>query len=231
MATRRAFDVEIDVRKIKTLADRLTGISGDEFGRMAMTVVNRVADETYDLSVRRMLNGINLTEQYVEERMVVVKAKNPGNVKAEIVGLGGKKYTTILARYDGRQTVQSVNWSNERILAMGKKFGPWPGWTRRKGDALRGIPSGLKSAGTTVEVTRGNRRSLDKTFFMPLRGGNGLGIFQRTGDGKKDYKHLYGPSVYQLFRYTANTILEDVAANLETQIADEAERLLQKALT
>lgn len=227
----KAFSVDIDVSRIKGLEGRLSGLSGEDFGRMAMQVVNRVADETYDLSVRRLLNGINLTEEYVQERIIVEKAKNPDNVKATITGLAHKKYMTMLARYDGRQQIRDVNWKNEQIQAMGKRFGRWPGWVQRKGDVKRNIPANYKSAGTTAEVRRGNVTPFKHTFFMPLRNGNGMGIFERTGDGKKDYRHLYGPSVYQLFAFTASNIIDEVADNLETQLADEAERLLQRALS
>jgi hypothetical protein len=196
-----------------------------------MRVVNEVTDETYDLARPKMIERINLTDKYVRDRMTVRHATNPDAPRAAIVASGDKSAVTTLARYDGRQAVKPVTWTNARILGMGKTFGAWPGWTQRVGDERRGIAADSKGAGSTVQVTRGNTKALRDTFFMPLRNGNGMGIFMRTGDGDKDYKHLYGPSVYQLFAYTAGKILEQVADNLEDRVATEAERLLEKALT
>lgn len=227
---RRAFEVDVDVSRIERLADRLQDLGGEDFGAMAMRVVNEVVDETYDLARPKMIDRVNLTDDYVRDRMTVSHARNPNAPRASIVASGSKSAMTTLARYDGRQSVRPVNWSNERIAGMGKTFGAWPGWTKRVGDDRRGILPNQKGAGSNVQVTRGSVKDLPGTFFMPLRNGNGMGIFMRTGDGDKDYKHLYGPSVYQLFAFTAREILDDVADNLEDRVATEAERLLEKAL-
>lgn len=227
----RAFAVEFDISRVERLADQLAGLNGEEFGRAALTVVNRVIDETYELARPRMIRTINLTDSYVRERMRVEYASNPNNVKGAIVASGARQDMTILARYDSRQTLRNVNWSNDRIRSMGKKFGPWPGWTQRTGDSLRGVPENYKVKGMTVEVTRGSRKPIENAFYMPLRNGNGMGLFTREGDGKKDYRHRYGPSVYQLFSFVAKGLVQEVGDTLETQLADEAERLLQKALT
>lgn len=226
----RAFAVEFDISRVERLADQLAGLNGEEFGRAALTVVNQVIDETYELARPRMIRTINLTDSYVRDRMRVEHASNPNNVKGAIVASGARSDMTILARYDSQQTLRDVNWSNDRILAMGKTFGPWPGWTKRTGDARRGVAPNLKVKGMSVEVTRGARKPIENAFYMPLRNGNGMGLFTREGDGKKNYKHRYGPSVYQLFSFVAKGLVDEVGENLETQLADEAERLLQKAM-
>lgn len=223
----RAFAVEFDISRVERLADQLAGLNGEEFGRAALTVVNQVIDETYELARPRMIRTINLTDSYVRDRMYVEYATNPNNVKGAIVAAGAP---TVLAHYDSQQTLRDVNWSNDRILAMGKTFGPWPGWTKRTGDARRGVAPNLKVKGMSVEVTRGARKPIENAFYMPLRNGNGMGLFTREGDGKKNYKHRYGPSVYQLFSFVAKGLVDEVGENLETQLADEAERLLQKAM-
>lgn len=231
MAVNRAFQIEIDVSRLSRLDGQLAPLSEAGFGEVAVDVVNRVADMAYDLAVPRMTQRINLTPEYVRDRFAIEKARNSADPRARVVALGGKAHTTTLARYGSLQTTRPVTWTNDRIRSMGKTFGAWPGWTERKGDQLRGIPANQKEGGISVEVTRGGRKNMGGVFFMPLRNGNGMGAFQRTGDGDKDYKHLYGPSVYQLFRYTLNRgLVDEVGAEFERQLGDEAERLLQKAL-
>lgn len=230
--TSRGLSIEIDVGALSRFEGRLGRLAEAGFGEAAVVVTNRVADAAYDLAVPRMTERINLTPDYVRERMAIEHAKNPNDVRARVVAFGSKGHLTTLARYDSRQTTRPVTWSNDRIRSMGKAFGPWPGWTERKGDQTRGIAPNLKEAGISVEVTRGSRKQSDGLFLMPLRNGNGLGVFARTGEGRKAYKHLYGPSVYQLFRYTINAGLADeIGDDFERQLGDEAERLLQKALT
>lgn len=227
----RAFAIDFDIARVERLADRLSELSTEEFGRAALTVVNQVIDETYEIARPRMLRTLNLTDSYVRDRMRVEHASNPNSVKGAIVASGARSDMTVLARYDSKQTLRDVNWSNDRILAMGKTFGAWPGWTKRTGDKLRGVPVNQKVKGMSVEVTRGSRKPIENAFYMPLRNGNGMGLFTREGDGKKNYKHRYGPSVYQMFSFVAKGLVDEVGTALETQLADEAERLLQKALT
>ena len=214
MALNRAFQIEIDVSRLSRLDGQLAQLSEAGFGEAAVEVVNRVADQAYDLAVPRMTQRINLTPEYVRDRFVIEKANNPADPRARVVALGGKAHTTILARYNARQLMQ-----------------PTQSLKGRKGDALRGIPAGQKASGISVEVTRGANKGMGNVFFMPLRNGNGMGVFMRMGEGRKNYRHLYGPSVYQLFRYTLNHgLVDEVAQDFERQLGDEAERLLQKAL-
>lgn len=223
--------IEVDVSRLERLAHQLDGIDAAAFGEGALRIVNAVADDTYELARPRMIKTINLTDEYVRARMRVEHATSANNVTASIIASGASADMTKLAAYDGRQTTQAVNWSNERIQQAGHKFGKWPGWTRRTGSRVRGIAVNQKALAATVEVTRGSVKPVTNGFFMPLRNGNGLGLFTREGKGQKNYKHRYGPSVYQLFRRTADLMLDEVGADLEERIAAEAEQILSKAIS
>lgn len=230
----KAFALKVDIGRLEGFADRLGALTGDEFGLAAMGAVNQVLDNTYERARPLMIRTINLTDDYVRDRMRVEHATNPNNISGAIIASGARSNITTLARYNPQQGVRPVNWSNDRILAMGKKFAPYPGWTKRKGDARTGQGAGIapnmKAAGISVEVTRGASKPISNAFYMPLRNGNGLGVFTREGKGKKNYKHRYGPSVYQMFARVADSIINDVGDDLESAVIDEANRLLDKAL-
>ena len=49
-----------------------------------------------------------------------------------------------------------------------------------------------------------------------------MGVFIRTGTGKKDIKHRYGPSVDQLFRGVIKDVAPDVQAELEAALIRQA---------
>lgn len=213
--TNSAFNVKLDISSVERLASALGALDADSIGEATMRAVNTVADETYELARPRMLATINLTDSYVQSRMHVDHATSPNNVKASIVASGARSDMTILARYGARQLTQPVKHP-----------------ARSKGDQLysRNIAPGMKSAGISVEVTRGGRKPITNAFFMPLRGGNGVGLFTREGNGDKNYKHRYGPSVYQLFRTTANNILGEVADNLESTLVEEVNKQMRQVL-
>ena len=61
-------------------------------------------------------------------------------------------------------------------------------------------------------------------------GGNGMGVFIRTGTGKRDIKHLYGLSVDQVFNSVSDTIAPDVEAELEAALLRQARYEFAKAL-
>jgi len=149
---------------------------------------------------------------------------------ASIVSPGGKGFQTQLSHYDATQEVKPVTWSNATILGMGKKFGRWPGWTQRIGRPSIGIQPDQKNAGRGAEVNRGSRKSLRSAFALPGRKdseGNYL-VFRRDANGKVN--SLLGPSVYQLFRYQIPLIEDEVAADLEQELLDNAKIEIEKAL-
>ena len=95
-----------------------------------------------------------------------------------------------------------------------------------------GIPQGRKQVGVNVAVVRGVEKEVQGGFMLKLREGSQqgekYGVFIREG-GKK--KHLYGPSVYQLFRWQAPRLANDTADDLEqtliARVGDQMKDLLK----
>lgn len=212
MARQNAFSVSIDVDQVGALADKLGRLTPDRVGALLVGAINATVDTAYDMSRKAILNGINLTDDYVQARMTVEHASENKPV-ARIVAFGGKGYTASLSHYGAMQETQPVQ-------------NP----SRSKGDPARGIASGQKAAGLSVEVTRGSRKPVAHGFTMPGkrdREGNLL-VFTRDGAGK--IKSRVGPSVYQLFRVAGAKIEGQVADDLQSAVVDAAEAQLLKAL-
>ncbi len=213
----RDYALKIDAAQVVKLGERLAQVSGEEIGRASVTALNEVVDRTYELARDKMIAGINLTDDYLRRRMTLQHA-TPGKPVASITASGARNATTVLGRYDAKPVIVANN--------KGR-----PG----KGNKALGIPPGQKQAGVTVEVTRGNVSDgfVPRGFLLPLNrgteaGGNGMGVFARTKDGK--LRHRYGPSVYQLFAYQVERIVNDVTDDLEDTLAEQVDLALQKAI-
>lgn len=213
----RNYALKIDATQVQKLGERLAQASGEEIGQASVTALNDVLDRTYDLARDKMIAGINLEDQYLRRRMSVSHA-TPAKPVASITASGARNAVTVLGRYDAKPVIVTNN--------KGR-----PG----KGNKRLAIPSGQKQGGVTVEVTRGNVSDgfVPRGFLLPLNrgteaGGNGMGVFARTKDGK--LRHRYGPSVYQLFAYQVEHILNDVTDDLEDTLAKQVELAMQKAI-
>ena len=213
----RDYALKIDAAQVVKLGERLAQASGEEIGRASVTALNEVVDRTYELARDKMIAGINLTDDYLRRRMTLQHA-TPGKPVASITASGARNATTVLGRYDAKPVIVANN--------KGRSG---------KGNKALGIPPGQKQAGVTVEVTRGNVSDgfVPRGFLLPLNrgteaGGNGMGVFARTKDGK--LRHRYGPSVYQLFAYQVERIVNDVTDDLEDTLAEQVDLALQKAI-
>ena len=213
----RDYALKIDAAQVVKLGERLAQVSGEEIGRASVTALNEVVDRTYELARDKMIAGINLSDDYLRRRMTLQHA-TPGKPVASITASGARNATTVLGRYDAKP-----------VIVVNNKGRPG------KGNKALGIPPGQKQAGVTVEVTRGQISDgfVPRGFLLPLNrgteaGGNGMGVFARTKDGK--LRHRYGPSVYQLFAYQVERIVNDVADDLEDTLAEQVDLALQKAI-
>ena len=135
---------------------------------------------------------------------------------------------TTMQRFGLAQRIRPVNWSNDRIQAMGKQFGEWPGWTRRRGDQYgpRNIPENMKQNGVAVQVYRGRPAVVfNHGYIGGLNKGNGYGLFLRSKGG--NLRHEYGPSVYQTFRYFIRERETDIADQLEVEFGARLNQMLK----
>lgn len=188
---------------LKKAATRVRAIP-EATERAAYRAVNSVLGKVATQARRDIGAQINLPQSYIREQQKITKA-GPNRP----VGYIRMRMRAIrMARFDARQ-----------ITVAAKQP------TRAKGDARRGIPAGRKAAGVSVRITRaGGRTSRKAGFLLPLRagktdGGNGMGVFVRTGKGKGAIQHKYGPSPDQLFR------------RWKTESAPDIQRMLLAAYT
>lgn len=191
--------ITLDTTDLLDVTEKLRLLDATTLSELRRATVDVVALTVRTKSINDTVKQLNLTRDYVEARIARDETQASGNAAKAL--LRSQVRGTTLQRFPGaRINTAPVNWSNSRIQDMGKKFGKWPGWTYRKGDASRGIPENMKSAGFTVDVNRKGAKTIASAFTMPLRNGNGTGVFQRPKGGGGDPVHLYGPSVYQTFR-------------------------------
>lgn len=203
--------IEIDVRSIAALSDKLGILTSETLGNATVSAINKVVTRTYDMTRERMIAGLNLSDSYVTSKMQLRVADNPLKPSASIVARG---QLTTLGHYQPRMLLQAVK---------------RPG--RSKGNPALGIPSGLKPAGLTVTVTRGSDKLVAHGFQIAKSRdseGNAL-VFLRGSNGK--IRSALGPSVYQLFRTQVQQNIDKIKDDLETTVADEAYAAIQELLT
>ena len=191
--------IKIDTTSISGLAEKLGQLSGETMSAAVSAAINTVADAGYDLARARMNAGINVTDQYMRDKMKVVHA-SPGNTRATITAGGD---LTGLSHYDPVQ--------------------------------LPGVP-GHRGRAVSVTVTRGASKVVKskRVFVMPGKvdsEGNPM-VFRRlegtTKSGKSRLQRALGPAVYQLFSYQLPTLVPEIEEALANELADSAEREIQK---
>lgn len=208
---------------------RELGLGASVVERTAYRAVNAVAAKNLTRARREIVSQVHLTPAYVRERMALRKA----NAGARVAVIAARRRPTRLATYGAKQVTRKDKGAKRGTGHHGGKL--W-GVHAGDGDKLRNIAAGSVPAGITVkELRRSPRQKLPGAFFMPLRsgkveGGNGMGVFIRTGKGKKDIKHLYGLSVDQVFKNVIDTIAPDVESELEEALLRQARYEFAKAL-
>lgn len=214
----RSITVDVSVQAVESLVNRLASFDEETLVEVSTQVVNEVADRAYNLTRGRMTDGLSLTDAYVTRKMRLSLAK-PGTTRprATIVANGT---LTSLGHYGARVETQPVK--NRK---------------RSKGNPAIGVPPGEKRGGVSVEVRRGNRRNLLKSFTLAGfrdNEGNPLVFVQAGGvnprTGKPKVERLLGPSVYQLFKYQVGQIIDDVRDDLSTTLIEQAEAAFEKVM-
>lgn len=169
-----------------------------------MRAINRTANKTRTAASKAIRQDVRLKASYINENLKVSKKASRNNPEAVITG---RKRPTRLGRYGAKQMSRAAKGAS--------------------GDIARSIAAGRKQAGVSVAVKKGgSRKKMRKAFMIPLKGSGAMGVFIRTGRGKKDIKHLYGPSVDQVFRSVRRELKPQIRKNLVA----EYERQLANAL-
>ena len=212
------YALKFDSDKLARTATNLGNLSGEDIGKVVVNGLNTALDEIYDLARKPMNAGINLSDDYLRRKMYLTRA-TPTTPVASITAPGDRDHQTPLSRY-------------------GAKFNLVPVTTKAKSRSkgLLPIPQGMKQRAVSVEVRQGGDLTLLYAFMLPLKrglesGGNGLGVFARSRDGKMH--HRYGPAVYQLFRYQLQNgkVIDDSYDVLSREIVDQVEAAMTKALS
>ena len=216
-------DISFDTSELVEQVDRIAMLDNTTLAEMRLDAVNVVSLTVRKKSIDQTHAELNLSRDYIEARIARAEAKG-ATARALVTS---KVRGATLQRFGAQQEVAPVNWSNSRIEALGHKFGKWPGWTYRKGDASRGIDEDDKAAGVSVDVNRKGAKTITSAFTMPLKNSNGTGVFRREGG---EVKHLYGPSVYQVFRRYITTNEQAIADTLRDEFVGRLDTKIQEIL-
>lgn len=225
MAARsQAFGIKVDTSSLTTLLGGMSQLDGAALAGLRDSTVNTVSAQVRQRAVQETFNYLNLTREYIDSQMARAQAEK-GSGRATLSAL---IRGTTMQRFGLAQRIRPVNWSNDRIQAMGKQFGEWPGWTRRRGDQYgpRNIPENMKQNGVAVQVYRGRPAVVfNHGYIGGLNKGNGYGLFLRSKGG--NLRHEYGPSVYQTFRYFIRERETDIADQLEVEFGARLNQMLK----
>lgn len=164
-----------------------------------MRAVNRVADSQRTAASKAIRDQVKLPAAYVNQNLKVTQRATRNRLEAVI---SGRKQPTRLARYGAK--------------ALPSRTG--------------------RPAGVSVHVhSRGGRKKMRKGFLLPLKDSGGYGVFVRTGpegkrtrNARRDWstvKHLYGPSVDQVFR----GVREEARPQIRKALRSEFRRQLDYA--
>ena len=215
--------ISFDASTLVGFDAKLAALDGTALREVGTAAANVVSLTVRGKAVDQTLAELNLTRDYIETRLARTEAKGnsaTARVTSQVQG-------ATLQRFRAMLEVQPVRWTNARIEEMGHKFGKWPGWTRRTGDESRNIDEDEKAAGISVDVNRKGAKTIRTAFTVPLKNGNGEGFFRRE-NGR--VKHLYGPSVYQVFRRYITTNETAIGDDLRDEYVRRLDLKIQEIL-
>lgn len=192
------FAVVVETTELERTVDRLVALDDETIGRASIRAVNEVSARAFDESVKRMTTRVNLTQDYVRQRMDVEPANDPRNVEAKIIAFraGGRRRgirPVNLRQYAPVITQTFTNWRNtgearnsgKRIAINMPAPGPRPAllpfsqnprarqkqlpFILRTGNQMLNIPVGRKAESLSVEVLAGRRKTVKaKNGFKPF---------------------------------------------------------------
>jgi hypothetical protein len=211
VSSQRKFSVEFKTSAVAGAAEELSNLSASELVALNIKAINQVAQRAID-TFKAGMQPVNLAQEYIDSK---IKFDPAGESRGADALIWAAKGRTPLGRYDPQ-------------LILGDVKNP----KRSKGRAnwLTPVPKGKKVVGVNVEVLRGSRVLVGQTaksFVLPLRGGNGWGVFLRT-PGSSKYQHLLSLSVDQLLAFQIKDNLDEIGSDLQQTIVQSIEQFMSK---
>lgn len=175
---------------------------------------------------RKGMRATNLRQYAMVQQMVPVRFPNSFADKLTKGTTKGKQAYINRHSFDGRP---AVGWMNNPRKPGGKLP-----FILRTGDQQAGIPLGQKSAGVSVEVAKGSRKTISVAFQRRMPNGEILVMKRKgpggPGSGKGKIEALYSLSVWQLFRKTSAEIIPLVTEDLERTVGEEIENTVKELI-
>jgi hypothetical protein len=246
------FKIDLDTTDLLEAADRLAVLDVQTLREIREATVDAVSLSVRKAAVAETVKQLNLTPAYVDERISRKRGKREVSLTQDLV-ISPVRGTTLQRFGSGiKQETKPVKYTNADIMAITRKYGFQGGvamgsgkarpyaigpkatlpngvvskiWTQRMGDPSRGIPADRKADGISVDVNRKGMKRIASAFTLPLRNNNGTGVFRRE---KGEIKHLYGPSVFQVFRRYAREKEADIMAELQDSFLLKLDAQLSK---
>lgn len=237
--------VIVDTSQTDAIAGVLASIDDAALGRANLAAVNTVTARAERNAKAKMLAGINLPQSYVESRLHLEPATDPQSPVASVVapfaGTGLGLYSAVQVSAPVRFTNAAINARLGKVGDNPRKPGSTMRWKPRIGDAGRGIAPDAKQAGISVEVRRGERKTISYAFVIPgIQSRDGAPVvFENAGPGGKTgrgkLRSLSSLSVHQLFRHALDdaalaAIADDLQQTTVVTTAHELERLIAQRL-
>lgn len=213
MAKRQTFGLTIGTEQVLALAERLGEVTPEKLAERLVAVTNEQLESAYELSRKRMLSGINLTDAYLQSKFELKSATTKRPTGEVIAKARDSSDYTLLTRYDYQVGLTDVK-------------NP----AQSKGYAKLGIPKGKKQGAPSVEVVRGARKTLKSEKAFVFITDKGTPLIVKRKPNRKLSDALLGPSVYQLFRVAATDLGQQIGDDYEAAITEAAERELNKVL-
>jgi hypothetical protein len=208
--------------------------SGDVILSAAKVAVATVVLVAEDESVKGVVAEVNLSTQYVEDRVYVSQVTvDKNSVQAQVIG---RYRATRLATYIHQVSSEVNDWTEakfnsafgEGAMVRPNAKSPKMPWTDRTGDRTAGVAAGRKTAGVRSGVKAGGGLNAISYAFL-RKTTNGIGIFAHVR-GQEKTKQLYGPSVHQVVTGVWDKINGKMTDRLVTEIESELDKQIPNIL-
>lgn len=206
--------VDLDVRQVEQLAAWLARADGRMTNELAVNVVNAVAERTEPMLRESILATINLTDEYIRQR-IVMKLAERVEADGATATIKAPANDSPLTRYQPQMRLVPAKSPLRKL----------------KGYSALGIPRGMKLGGISVEVTRNERKWLRSStaHFLPKKtdsSGNPMIFTRNKTTGKQRPK--FGPAVYQLYRVALERYASQIESDLRSTLLEWADIVFEE---